>query len=249
MSRTKSPIAPETATNGRNGTEQPKSPPVGRIPDVRFIIPRLNIQSLEITIEGITPLIVRAWDQKIKQQLADKQAGKKSAKSRVSQIPEEVFNGARYRDKEEGWDGIPASAFKGAMCGAVSCCNISKSDFSMKAAKQCFFIKTQGIDASSGRELVRIYGEPEIFALMQPTSAGGPYMSYRPRYFPWRCILQIGYNACKIDGQGVINLLANAGQFVGVCEHRPSAPKSQTGTSGRWKIVEGEGGRMDLPPM
>lgn len=211
------------------------------VPTIKLSIPQLTVRTLEVEIVGISPLIIRAWDQKTQQELADKQSGKKNTKSRENKTPQEVFDGARYRAVEGDWDGIPATAFKAALVDAVSCLNISLRDFSMTVAKKCFFIKPQGIDKLSGRDLVRIYGTPEIFAIMQPTSAGGPYMSYRPIYRDWRCQLAIEFNAAKIDAQGVMNLLANAGYFVGVGEHRPASKESKTGTSGRWKIAETQG--------
>ena len=120
---------------------------------------------------------------------------------------------------------------------AVSCCDIPKTDFSMTLAKKSFFVRPEGKCRVSGRELVRIHGKPEMYKLMQPTSGGGPYMSYRPLYRKWSVKLLIEYNAAKIDAQGVLNLVAIAGYFVGVGEHRPSSKESKTGGSGRWEVV------------
>jgi hypothetical protein len=75
---------------------------------------------------------------------------------------------------------------------------------------------------------------------MQRTTTGQPYMSYRPIYRDWWVTLVIEYNAARIDAQGVLNLVSNAGYFVGVGEHRPSAPKSKTGDNGRWELLDPE---------
>lgn len=203
---------------------------------IKLVVPELNVRVLEAEIRGISSLVIRSWDQKTSQQLAERAMGKKSGRSRENVDPDQTYNAARYIS-EEGWDGIPAGAFKAAIVDAVSCCDIPRNDFSMTLAKKTFFIIPDGICRSSGRDLVRIYGEPERFDMMQPTSAGGPYMSYRPRYRKWSAKLRVQYNATKIDAQGVLNLIATAGYYVGVGEHRPSAKESKTGDSGRWEVV------------
>lgn len=203
---------------------------------VKLVVPQVTLSVIAVQIQGISPLIIRAWDQKTAQQLADKAMGKKSAKGREAVKPDEVFKGARYISKE-GWDGIPVGAFKAALVDAVSCLDLPRADFNMTLAKKTFFIAADGICRVSGRDLVRIHGKAERFDLMQPTSGGGPYMSYRPIYREWSCKLRIQFNPAKIDAQGVLNLLAAAGYFCGVGEHRPSAKESRTGVSGRFEVV------------
>lgn len=207
---------------------------------VKLVIPSPNTQTLEVWIEGISPLIIRAWDQKTAQMLADKQAGKGKAKGRKPEVANETFEAAKYYSTE-GWEGIAAGSFKAALVDAVSCLDISRTDFSMTLAKKCFFILPDGVCRASGRDLVRIHGKSERYDVMQPTSGGGPYMSFRPRYPKWKCRLRVQFNASKIDAQGVLNLLATAGYYCGVGEHRPSAKESRTGSSGRWKVLESEG--------
>lgn len=226
VSRVKSPTAPNGAA---------KAPAA-----VKLVIPELKVQVLEVRLNGISPLVIRAWDQKTAQQLADKAKGEKQARNRDPVDPESVFNGARYVS-EEGWDGIPAGAFKAALVDAVSCLDISVKDFNMTLGKKSFFILSDGRCRLSGRDLVRIDGpEPEVYKIMQPTSGGGPYMSYRPMYRKWGCRLRIQFNSSRINAQGVLNLLSNAGYWCGVGEHRPSAKESKTGTFGRWEVVPGK---------
>jgi len=226
----------QTVENGAmNGSRLTDSPPVNK--PVKLVIPELAINAIEVTLKGISPLVIRAWDQKTMQQLADKAMGKKSAKSRANVDPDATFNGARYISTD-GWDGIPSGAFKAAIVEAVSCGDIPRNDFSMTLAKKTFFIQSDGICGTSGRDLCKIDGKVERYDLMQPTSGGGPYMSYRPMYRKWSINLVVQFNAARIDAQGVLNLIAMAGYFVGVGEHRPSAKESKTGTFGRWEVVE-----------
>lgn len=244
---TKNRTTDETSTLepnfGDNGNVAPsngkaKKPLPGEDKPIRLLIPKLNAKLMEVKIHGITPLICRAWDDKTKQQLADKAKGEKKAKSRDNVVPAEVFNAARYISTE-GWDGVPASAFKAALVDAVACLDIPKTEFSMTLAKKSFFIMADGIDKAGGADLVRIYSDkPEMLERMLRTTTGMPYMSYRPLYRDWYAILRVEYNATRIDPQGVLNLLANAGYYVGVGEHRPSAPESKTGSSGRWEVMD-----------
>ena len=232
-------VRTKTVDPARNGAASASAPAIEK--SMRLVIPELSVQVLEVDINGIAPLVIRAWDQKTKQQMADKAQGRQKVKSRDPVDPEAVFNGARYIS-EEGWDGIPASAFKGALVEAVSCYDLPKTEFSMTLAKKTFFVLADGTCRLSGRDLVRIEGaKPEVYKLMQPTSGGGPYMSYRPIYRQWRCRLRIQYNSARIDAQGVLNLLATAGYWVGVGEHRPASKESRTGAMGRWSIVPSDG--------
>jgi hypothetical protein len=229
-----------------NGTEK-KAKKSSAKPPIKLVIPELAVKIIEIRIGGIVPLIMRAWDDKTAQMLADKAKGVKAAKSRENVVPEDAFNAARYISTA-GWDGVPAGAFKASLIDAVTCNNIPKADFNMTLGKKTFFIRADGVDKKSGRSLVRIYGQPEMLEMMQRTTTGMPYMSYRPIYRKWSAILGIEYNAARIDAQGVMNLLSNAGYWVGVGEHRPSAPESKTGENGRWEVLPadakmvGEGG-------
>jgi hypothetical protein len=229
---------PLPSVEGRNGVEEhvleAAKPAKSKV--MKLVVPAPAVQRLEVELRGIAPLVIRAWDQKTIQILEGKATGEKT-RQRENVDPEAVFNGARYISIE-GWDGIPASAFKAAIVDAVGCLDIPRNDFSMTLGKKSFFVQADGVCKLSGRDLVRIVGtEPTMFKLMQPTSGGGPYMSYRPMYKKWGCRLHVQYNATRIDAQGVLNLIANAGYWVGVGEHRPSSKESKTGTFGRFEIV------------
>lgn len=207
--------------------------------DVKLVIPQPKVQVLEISIRGIAPLVIRAWDQKTMQQLADKAKTGVTVRNREKVDPDETYNSARYVSPE-GWDGFPAGGFRAAMIDAVSCVDIAVRDFNMTLAKKCLFVIPDGICKVSGRDLVRIEGQSERFDLMQPTSGGGPYMSYRPIYRKWSATLKIQFNAARLNAQGVLNLVSLAGFWVGIGEHRPTSKESKTGSFGRWEVVPGD---------
>lgn len=191
-----------------------------------IIIPKPQIASITVGITGSSPLIMHAWSEKAKKMILDKQMGlpvpKKQPKS-----PEEDFNGARYISSE-GWDGIPATAFKAAMVGACR----QVDSLNMTQAKRLFFIEAD--DKASG--LVRIYGEPEMRQDMVRLETGVADIRFRPQYWPWRCAVTVRFLSSIIKHEQVLNLIMLAGLTEGVGEWRPSAPKSATGTYGLWEV-------------
>ena len=203
-----------------------------------IVIPAPKLETIEVTLKGITPLVCRNWDEKAMNEMLQKHEGKVRAKARENKDPKREFNAARYIALE-GWDGVPATAFKAALVSAVRCANIPKADLSLKLAKMSFFVATEGQDKVFGADLVRILdAKPEVYRKMCRTSTGAPYICFRPMYRQWRVKLRISYNAGIMDRQQVVNLIQLAGFFVGVGEHRPSSPQSETGNFGRWELEE-----------
>ena len=191
-----------------------------------IVIPKPQIGILTIGITGTSPLIMHAWSEKARKMILDKQMGLPVPKKQPKN-PEEDFNGARYVSGE-GWDGIPATAFKAAMVGA---CRMVDS-LNMTQAKRMFFVEAD--DPATG--LVRIYGEPEMREDMVRLETGVADIRFRPQYWPWRCNVTVRFLSSIIRTEQVINLISLAGLTEGVGEWRPSAPKSATGTYGLWEV-------------
>src|SRR5665213_801534 len=80
-------------------------------------LPRLNIQTLPITLVGDSPLICHAWSDKAKKEMLDKQMKKASA-GRKAKDPEQDFKESLYPHPDGGY-GFPSIAFKNA---AVTAC-------------------------------------------------------------------------------------------------------------------------------
>jgi hypothetical protein len=60
-------------------------------------------------------------------------------------------------------------------------------------------------------------------------------LRYRYSFFPWSAILTVEFIPVLIDIESVVNLI-DAGGNGGVGDWRPSAPKSMTGTFGRYQV-------------
>lgn len=56
----------------------------------------INIQTVEFTIKGTSPLIVHAWSHKAKQEMLDKQRGKKVTSKHAIKIPVNDFIESMY---------------------------------------------------------------------------------------------------------------------------------------------------------
>jgi hypothetical protein len=63
----------------------------------------------------------------------------------------------------------------------------------------------------------------------------------RPRYDKWHATLHLRYDADMVTLEDVGNLLMRVGMQVGICELRPSSPKSAGGGYGLFDVVERKG--------
>lgn len=223
-----------TKTASRNGTHTPATPPEG---GETFVIVAPDIRVIEVPIVGLSPLIVHAWSVKAKAQMLEKQmSGKARTKTREPKNPDEDYQASRYIS-DDGWDGVPAAAFKAAM---VSACR-QVEGLSMVLAKTLFFVEADGRSTRQNTDLVRIHGTPRKREDMVRLETGTADIRYRAEFPEWSALLHIRFDAGVIQHGSVLNLLARAGESIGVCEWRPSAPKSATGSYGRFRIrTEGD---------
>ena len=79
-----------------------------------------NIQTAQIEIEGLTPLVQNKFSKKAKDKMMFNMAAgstAKSKKTRDARDYDEDFHQAQHIS-EEGWIGIPAPAFRSAMISA-----------------------------------------------------------------------------------------------------------------------------------
>ena len=194
-----------------------------------------NIQTGEIWIKGTAPLVIHKFSHKAKMQIKAKQeAGSVANKNKRKEAKnfEEVFQEARHISLD-GWDGIPAAAFRNA---CISACRLV--GFKMSIGKLSIFIVEDGWDADEGTPLVKIIGgEPRMLESM--VRIGGIQktvdIAVRPQWLEWGARLRFRYDADQFSASDVVNLISRAGQQVGICEGRPDS-SSSTGCG--WGIFE-----------
>lgn len=185
-----------------------------------------NMKEGILWIRGTAPLVLHKFSHKAKMAIRAKQeAGSTAAKGAKKSAKDfsEAFQGARHLSLE-GWDGIPAAAFRAA---CISACRLV--GFKMSMAKMSVFVREDGWDADEGTPLVRIIGgEPR--ALESMVRIGGIAktvdIAVRPQWLDWGARLRIRYDADQFTASDVANLVARAGAQVGVGEGRPDSSSS-----------------------
>ncbi len=188
---------------------------------------RLESVELKVDIIGTTPLIPHRWSEKAINMMAVKQSQPGVRAKREAKNPEQEAHDSCY------WlapnvPGMPATAFKAAMVGAVRFFD----GLTMAAAKQLFYVVGEGPD-----QLVRIDGDATM-RIDTPRNANGVAdLRYRLAFFPWSAQLLVRFIPQVLTPESVIALLDAAGRG-GVGDWRPSAPKSATGTFGQWTVPE-----------
>ena len=195
-----------------------------------------NIREAKFLIRGTAPLVVHKFSAKAKALIRQKQEAGSLAnkgKSKSAKDFEEVFQGARHISTE-GWDGIPAAAFR---AGIISACRLV--GFKMTLAKLSIFVAADGFDETEGTPLVRILSpaEPERNESMVRLATGVCDISVRPMWRIWGAELRIQYDADQFTADDVRNLLARVGAQVGVCEGRPDSKSSAGCGWGTFELV------------
>ena len=195
-----------------------------------------NIREAKFLIRGTAPLVVHKFSAKAKAMIRQKQEAGSLAnkgKSKSAKDFEEVFQGARHISTE-GWDGIPAAAFR---AGIISACRLV--GFKMMLAKLSIFVAADGFDETEGTPLVRILSpaEPERNESMVRLATGVCDISVRPMWRYWGAELRIQYDADQFTADDVRNLLARVGAQVGVCEGRPDSKSSAGCGWGTFELV------------
>lgn len=181
-------------------------------------IPRINVQRMEVTLVGDSPLISHRWSEKAKKEMLDKQM-KVAKTAKQAKDPEQDYRDSLYEHPEGGY-GFPCVAFKAAAVGA---CRFADG-IKMTEARGAFHVVG---------ELARIDGTPSMREDMVRVGMGTADIRYRGEFKQWRTALTISYNADALSPGQIINLFNLAGFGVGVGEWRPE----KDGSYGRFHVA------------
>lgn len=203
-----------------------------------FELPKLDIQMMEVTLIGDTPLITHAWSAKSKREMLDKQL-KKAKGAKEAKDPRKDFDESMYRLDDGGY-GFPSVGFKAAAVTAVT----SVSGLTKIAARQAFHIVGEGADVRGAFEgtvarinLARIEGAPpRMREDMVRVGMGTADLRYRAEFWPWFSQVLVRFNANVLSPEQILNILNVAGFAVGIGEWRPE----RDGESGMFHVA-GEG--------
>ena len=148
-----------------------------------------SIRQVTIPIRGISPLIVHRFDEKIIKLIEEKQQGKAKTEKHKIRVPEEEYEGAKYKSPL-GWEGFPAGGIKKALVNGAKMTGLV-----MKDARMSFFVKAD----CQEKQLVKIIEDPRMRTDMVRVGMGSADVRYRPEYVYWKANLTIEYNEGMIS--------------------------------------------------
>lgn len=191
-----------------------------------------NIQTAVFNIRGTAPLVQARFSKKA--ELMAKMAEGSTAKSkreRKARDYEQEMKDAMHVSSE-GWQGLPAPAFRAAM---ISACRLV--GFKMTLAKLSVFIEHDGIDALDGLPLIKFDGTPEINTMHTRNATGVVDVRSRPMWREWSAKVRIRYDADQFTLTDVTNLMQRVGMQVGIGEGRPDSRSSAGLGWGTFELV------------
>lgn len=207
-----------------------------------FTIEPLQLDSIYITIKGTTPLIVHAWDEKAKQEMLDKQRGKKVTAKHSIKIPRNDFMASLHwltekpkpgkddEDAERIWGeklsegarfGFPVTGIKQSIITGAYRAGL---DVKQTELRGTFFMT--GATENSTIDVAEIISPepPELREDM--VRVGGMSKSadirYRAEFREWEIPVRIKYlKNGKYTLEQIINFINYGGFMVGIGEWRP----------------------------
>ena len=184
-----------------------------------------NFKTAEFRVVGTAPYVQLAFSEKARNIMRENQAAgstAKKGKKREAKDFDSLFLAAQHVSVE-GWNGIPASAFRHAM---VEACTLV--DFHKTKAKKAVFIEADGYDKNDAQPLVRLRGrEPKHVEHTVPNANGKPDIRVRAMFEQgWTAAVRVTFDADLFTLTDITNLLMRAGMQVGVGEGRPSSKNS-----------------------
>jgi len=232
-------------TNGTSKTERTPDdmeilpPAKAKTKTSAITIPRPNMQTIQIMIEGTAPLSCHKFSGMAQQSIEDAQTkvgAKNKRGSKPPRKPQVEFEGAIHRSPE-GWIAWPASAFRNAM---ISSCRLV--GYQMTRAKLTVFIVADGYEKETGDPIVRLLAkDPEMHRSAVRLDSGVVSLAYRPLWREdWHIDLSIRYDGDQFTADDMVNLLWRAGMQVGIGEGRHDSRNSNGIGWGTFRVLNEE---------
>jgi hypothetical protein len=182
-----------------------------------------KIATAVFNIVGTAPLVQARFSGRTLQAMMSKMAAGSTAgkgKAKAARNFDDDFEQAKHIS-EEGWQGIPASAFRQAM---ISACRLV--GFKMTLAKLSVFVAADGFDRVDGIPLIKFEGEPERIDLAVRNATGVTDIRVRPMWRQWKASVRVRYDADQFTITDLTNLMTRVGMQVGIGEGRPDSRQS-----------------------
>lgn len=202
-----------------------------------------NIQTAVFRIVGNAPYVQNKFSAKAREEMKSKQEQGSTARSKKVRVAKDflALYEAAIHHSPEGWEGLPASGFRGALIKACSLVG-----FHMTKARLSIFIEADGFDVDDGTPLVRfVKGKPRYSEHMVRLETGVADIRARPMWDPgWEADLRIRFDADQFTLADVSNLLMRVGLQVGIGEGRHDGKKTTSFGMG-WGTFEIGGNDVD----
>lgn len=194
-----------------------------------------NFQRIKLTIEGTAPLMQARFSAKAMQAMKAKHEAGSTAKKGGKKEPrdfDEDFRQAMHVS-EDGWIGVPAAALRNA---CIDVCRMV--GFKMTHARMSVFVEADGVDKIDGQPLIRLDApEPEKTEMAVRNATGVADIRVRPMWRKWRINAVVRFDADQFTASDVVNLVARAGEQIGIGEGRPYSKSSNGMGYGTFCIV------------
>lgn len=172
---------------------------------------KIETQTVNIRIVGLSPLIQHKWSEKAKRQMREKHAGKKT-KAREVRDPHQEFVDATYYTAD-GQFGVPVDAIKASWIGAAH----KDIGIEKTLVRKALFIQCN----DPNRVIPIESGEPVMREDCVRVGVGSTDLRYRPEFRNWATVITIQFDSSMLTVEDVINLINRAGFGVGIGEWRP----------------------------
>lgn len=190
----------------------------------------IEMQTVEVTIKGDTPLIMHAWSEKAKRMMLEAQQGKAKGKKKEIKNPVEDFINSMYwltepptEGTEEAFEaaiakgakfGFPVTAFKQAAISAAYRMGWVKDKMGLRGA---FFIESDYGEMTEIKSDVPVMRED-----MVKVGMGTADLRYRGEFRNWSTTFRVKFNANgQFSLENIINIINAGGTICGVGEWRP----------------------------
>jgi hypothetical protein len=190
---------------------------------IKVKLPEINLQSIKVTLEGKSPLLMDRMSDEIRNQILEKQTGvAKSNKKAIRDIAREVDN-AIHKTKD-GTIGFPAAAVKMAMMECTSF--VGDKMFSKKLVSGAVRI----VNSKEGLLPVKFKKQDVLKHYI------GPQTKFSPQFHDWSCDVVFRFDANSISAQDIVTLVNHAGFYAGLGAWRPKCREGGSGEYGTFAV-------------
>lgn len=197
-----------------------------------------NLQVAEFLIQGNAPFVQCKFSTKVLNEMVAKQeagsTSKKGAKRDAKDF--DALYLAAMHEADEGWRGIPATAFRQALISACRVCG-----FAMTRAKLSLFCVQDGFDKNDRTPMVKITrGKPHKHLQYVRNASGVADIRSQAMWDAgWQAVVRIRFDADQFTLEDVANLMMRSGLQVGIGCGRPDSTDSSGLGFGTFDIIKG----------